>query len=301
MIRAMKKSKSNELIYILMMSVGLVSLIIFHYIPMAGIVLAFQDFNLTKGIFGSEFVGMKNFRNLMRLNSVWQAFRNTITIASVNIVLSLVLPIIFALLLNEVRHLTLKRTIQTVVYLPHFISWVILAFTFKQIFAGTGIVNQIITSLGGTKIMFMSSNTWFRPILIATAQWKELGFSTIIYIAAITAIDPNLYEAAIVDGASRFQCVRHITLPGMMTIIVLKATLSLGSILNANFDQIFNMYNQLVYPTSDVIQTYVYRIGLIQAQYSLSTAINLLNSIVGFILIVFSYTLAYKLADYKIF
>ncbi|MDW7657365.1 MAG: ABC transporter permease subunit [Bacillota bacterium] len=284
-----------------MMSVGLVSLIIFHYIPMAGIVLAFQDFNLTKGIFGSEFVGMKNFRNLMRLNSVWQAFRNTITIASVNIVLSLVLPIIFALLLNEVRHLTLKRTIQTVVYLPHFISWVILAFTFKQIFAGTGIVNQIITSLGGTKIMFMSSNTWFRPILIATAQWKELGFSTIIYIAAITAIDPNLYEAAIVDGASRFQCVRHITLPGMMTIIVLKATLSLGSILNANFDQIFNMYNQLVYPTSDVIQTYVYRIGLIQAQYSLSTAINLLNSIVGFILIVFSYTLAYKLADYKIF
>ena len=296
-----RKLTRNEWIYMLMLLPGAVVMLLFKYIPMAGIAIAFQDFKITKGLFGSRFIGLKNFSNLLRLSAVNQAFINTVSIAAWNIALGLAIPIIFALLLNEVRRTGLKRGIQTIVYMPHFISWVVLAVTFKQLFSGSGIVNQLIAFLGAEKIIFLSSNVWFRPVIIATAQWKEFGWATIIFIAAITSIDPNLYEAAMMDGATRFKRALHVTLPGMMPIIVLKASLSLGQVLNANFDQIFNMYNELVYETGDVIQTYVYRLGLVQAQYGLSTAVSLLDATIGLTLIVTANKLAQKFANYSIF
>ena len=215
--------------------------------------------------------------------------------------MNMIVPIVFSILLNELRHEAYKRTVQTVVYLPHFMSWVVLAIPIMNIFAYDGIVNDIITALGGTPIMFLASNTWFRPILILTDVWKEFGFGTIVYLAAITGIDPALYEAAVIDGASRGQRMLHVTLPGMLPTIVLLATRSLGNVLNAGFDQIYNLYIPAVYETADIIDTYVYRAGLIDMNYSLSTAVGLMKSVISIVLILTSNHLAYRLANYRIF
>lgn len=296
-----KKLTKNEWIYMAMLLPGVVLLLVFHYLPMAGIVIAFQKFIPTKGVFGSPWVGLQNFQYMLEIPEIGQIMFNTVFIACSKLLLGLVVPIIFALLLNEVTHTFYKRTVQTVVYLPHFLSWVILGITVKQMFSLTGIVNRVIEALGGEPIMFLSNSNWFLGLILGSDVWKGFGWGTIIYLAAILNISPNLYEAAEMDGASKLQQVWHVTLPGMLPTIILMATLALGNVLNAGFDQIFNMYSTVVYDTADIIDTYVYRVGLVKAQYGLSTAVGLLKSVVSTVLIVSSYWLAGKFANYRIF
>lgn len=295
------RNKKNEWIYRFMTLPGLILLILFSYIPMFGIVIAFQRFIPARGILGSKFIGLGNFEYMFELPDVGQVFFNTVFIAFWKIVIGQIVPIIFALLLNEVSNVWFKKIVQTVVYLPHFLSWVILGTIFKQMLGLNGVVNYTLMQIGIEPIQFLASGPWFRFIVILTDVWKGFGFGTIVYLAAILAISPALYEAAVIDGTNRFQRILHVTIPCMAPTIILMATLSLGSVLNAGFDQIFNMYNNLVYSHADIIDTFVYRIGLISMQYGLSTAVGLLKSVISSVLIVISYTLAYKFAGYKIF
>lgn len=287
--------------YQLMLLPGVILLLLFSYYPMYGVVMAFQKFIPAKGIWGSKFVGMKNFNYIFSLPNTWTLFSNTLFYAVANIILDIIFPILFAILLNEVRSNRIKKGIQTAIYLPHFLSWVLLAVIFKQMFALSGPVNRMLGVVGIQPIYFLGSNEAFRPFIIISNLWKGFGYSSIIYTASILNIDPGLYEAAYIDGATRIQRIWYITIPGMASVIVLKMTLALGSVLSANFDQIFNLYSPLVYDVADIIDTYVYRLGIEQAQYSISTAVGLLKSVISTLLILVSYGLAYKFADYTIF
>ena len=287
--------------YFLMLLPGLGLLLAFHFVPMLGSVMAFQKFIPARGIFRSQWVGWANFAYMFQIRDARQVFGNTVFIASAKLVALLFASIIFALLLNELRLRLLKSAIQTVVYLPHFLSWVILAVLIRSVFSLDGPINQILGWFGVDSIYFLGSNRWFPVLLIGSDTWKEFGFNAIIFLAALTAVSPELYEAAAMDGAGRWRRMRHITLPGIAPTAVLVACLWLGNVLNAGFDQIFNLYNPLVYRSSDIIDTYVYRMGLLQAQYSLATAVGLLKSVVSLILIIISYTLARKFANYRIF
>lgn len=294
-------AERTQIAYHLMMLPGIIVLLIFSYIPMFGLVMAFQKFIPSLGIHGSEWVGLANFKFLLSNPDVRNKFLNSLILAGSSIALENTVPVFIALLLNEVRHKRYKKTIQTVIYLPHFLSWVTLGVIFQQFFSLNGFVNNILDSLGVDSIHFMANNSAFRPMLIVTGIWKSFGWGTIIYLAALTGIDPTQYESARIDGATRLQRIRYITLPGMMPIIILKLILSLGNVLNANFDQVFNLYNPLVYESSDIIDTYIYRMGLVQSQYSLSTAVGMLKSMASTILITLSYLLSNKLTDYRIF
>lgn len=286
----------------LMLLPGVLLVLAFCYYPMAGIVIAFKHFIPAKGFFRSEFVGLEHFNYLFQLPNFMPVLRNTVWIASMKIALGLIIPVLFALLLNEVRKAAFKRSIQTMIYLPHFLSWVILGGVLVDILSpSTGIVNEVLGFFGIKPIFFLGNEQWFPYVLVISDIWKEFGFSTIVFLAAITAINPTLYEAAVIDGAGRIRQTMHVTLPGMMPIIVLVLTLSLGNVLNAGFDQVFNLYSPQVYRTGDIIDTLVYRIGLVDAQYSLATAVGLFKSVISFILIAISYTLAYRLANYRIF
>lgn len=303
-LRPKKKNKywnSETLSYQAMLLPGIILLIIFIVIPLFGLVIAFQNYVPAKGIFGSEWVGLENFEYMFLIPDSMQVFWNTIVIAVAKIIAGIIVPVIFALLLNEAKNVLFKKTVQTVVYMPYFLSWVILGTIFQTMFSLDGPINAIIQMLGGEPIMFLGSNDWFRSIIVITDTWKNFGYGAIVYLAALLAVDQNLYEAAAIDGAGRFKQLIHITLPSLVPTIVLMTTLSLGNVLNAGFDQVFNMYNAMVYETGDIIDTYVYRMGLIDMQYSLSTAVGLLKSIVSSVLIILSYTLARKFAGYRIF
>ncbi|GGA00314.1 sugar ABC transporter permease [Paenibacillus marchantiophytorum] len=286
----------------LMLIPGLAAILIFQYYPMAGIVIAFQKFMPTQGLFHSKWIGLDNFRYLVELPDFYRVLWNTIYIAFMKIIVGLVVPIVIAILLNEVRKEVFKRLIQTLVYLPHFLSWVILSGILLDVLSPKdGIVNAALRALGLQSIFFLGSNHWFPITLVVTNEWKEFGFSTIVYLAAILGINPALYEAATMDGANRFKQILHITLPGMAPIIVLLATLSIGNVMNAGFEQVFNLYSPVVYESGDIIDTFVYRIGMIDAQYGVATAVGLFKSLVSLILISVSYVLAYRFANYRIF
>lgn len=293
----------NQRHYHLMLLPGFVLLLIFSYIPMAGIMIAFQKFIPTKGLFGSKLIGLDNFQYLFSMSDSWQVFGNTIIIAVSKIVIGLIVPIIFALLLNEIHRTHFKKTVQTVIYLPYFLSWVILGNIFLTMFSGSGAINSALMNIGFIRepILFMQNNDWFRSIIVGTDVWKSFGYNTIIYISALTAINPALYESAAIDGANRWKMVTKITLPCLKSTIVLMATLSLGNVLNAGFEQILSMYNPIVYETVDIIDTVVYRMGLLDQQYGIATAMGLVKSVISFVLIVSSYTLAKKFAHYTIF
>jgi len=297
-----RRLRRGTLDYHLMLLPGIVLLVLFGLVPMFGLVLAFQDFQPELGVFGSPWVGLDNFTSFLFVDpEIGQIFLNTVIIAVSEILLGLLVPLAFALLLNEVRVAWYKSTAQTIVYLPHFLSWVILGGIFLQIFSLGGIVNQVLHLFGAQPIFFMQSNTWFRPIVIGTDTWKEFGFSTIVYLATLTGINPSLYEASAIDGAGRWQSLVHVTLPGLIPTIVLLATLALGNTLNANFDQIYNMYNPTVYQTGDIIDTWVYREGLGGGQFSIGVAVSMLKEVIGFVLIIMSYRLAARFANYRIF
>ncbi|OXS57559.1 protein lplB [Cohnella sp. CIP 111063] len=298
----MKITRKDRTFFHLLLAPGMLILLLFAYLPMIGIVIAFQEFNPMQGFFKSEWVGLEHVRFLFELPDTMQTIRNTVEISLMKIVAGLIVPIAFALLLNEARIMWFKRTVQSLVYLPHFMSWVILGGILIDVLSiNGGVFNQILASLGIEPIFFFGDEAWFRVMLIGTDVWKEFGFSTIVYLAALTGISPALYEAASIDGASRWQRIVYITLPGILPVVVLMSTLSLGNVLNAGFDQIFNLYNPMVIGTADIIDTYIYRMGLIQAQYGLATAIGLMKSLIGFALIVTSYRLAYRYANYRIF
>ncbi len=290
----------------MMLLPGVVILFIFNYVPMAGVVIAFQEFNIYMGLeafWKSEWVGFENYRRLITMGQFTRVFRNTVWIAFLRIVVGLTVPITISILLNELRRSWLKRSVQTLVYIPHFVSWVVLGGIVKQLMMTDGLVNQIVQVLGNDPIPFLQSNRWFVPTLIITNTWKEFGFRTIVYLAAISGIAPTLYEAAIADGATRIQQTRFITLPGMKMIIILTAVLALQNVLNAGFDQIFNLYNVQVYETGDILDTYVFRITFESAtpSYHIGTAIGLFKSVISLVFISTSYYLARKLANYQIF
>nr|WP_186323005.1 ABC transporter permease subunit [Paenibacillus xylanexedens] len=284
-----------------MMIPGILFLLVFSYIPMVGVITAFQDYIPAKGLFGSEFVGLKHFIYMFKLPDIAQVVSNTLIIALGKILLGTLMAIIFSVLLNEIRIKTIKKSVQTIVYLPHFLSWVVLASVVVNMFSLDGIVNQILAFFGVQHINFLGSNTWFQPLIIGTDVWKEFGYSSIVYLAAITSIDPGLYEAAGMDGASWWRKVWHITLPGMLPIILLMGVMSLTNILSAGFDQIYNLYNPIVYESGDILDTYVYRIGLVGRQYSFGTAVGLFKSVIGIVLLLSANQLAKKYTDRKIF
>ncbi|MDO4291967.1 MAG: ABC transporter permease subunit [Eubacteriales bacterium] len=299
----MKTKKKNTLPYHLMLLPGVIFLLVFSIAPMFGVIIAFQDFIPTMGIKGSEWVGLDNFKYMFQLPDTWLIFRNTLVIAVGKMVLTLAASIFFAILLNELRLVKVKKVVQTVAYLPHFLSWVILATIFRDMLDANGIINQILTGLGILKepVVFLGSNVTFQPVMILSDAWKEFGYGAVIFIAALAGINTELYEAAEMDGAGRLRKIWHITLPGIRQTIVLVATLNIAGVLNAGFDQIYNLYSPIVYRTGDVIDTYVYRMGFMNAQFSLATAVGLMKSAVSFLLIFASYKLADKFANYRIF
>lgn len=287
--------------YYLMLLPGMLWLILFNIVPITGIVMAFKNFNPGNGIWGSPWVGLDNFKYMFQLNDSKVVLVNTLIISIGKMVLNLIVPLIFALLLNEIVNMRYKRFVQTIVYLPHFLSWVIMATIVIGIFGYTGVINTFIKMFGFEPQLFMANAGIFRQLVIGTDVWKEFGYNAVIFLAALAGINPSLYESANIDGSNRWQDTIYITLPSLKTVVVLLGVLSLGNVLNAGFDQIYNLYNPLVYSTGDVLDTWVYRLGLLDLQYSLATAAGLLKSVVSFILIVISYTLAYKYADYTVF
>lgn len=287
--------------YYIMLIPALLWLFFFSIVPMFGIIMAFQDYNPSKGILHSEFVGLDNFVYMFQMSDVRQVLSNTVVIAVGKIIGNIIIPLIFALLLNEFCLRRVKRTIQTIVYLPYFLSWVILAKIVLNIFGYTGPINQLIEVFGGNPVNFFGEPRLFQPLVIGTDIWKGFGYNTVVYLAAILGVDQSLYEAAAVDGAGRFKRIWHVTMPGIRTTVALLAILSLGNVLNAGFDQIYNLYNPLVYSTGDIIDTWVYRAGLENLQYSLATAVGLFKSVISVILIALGYKLADKFTGYKLF
>jgi putative aldouronate transport system permease protein len=294
--------KWRELPLHLMMLPAVLVVLIYYYGPMFGIIMAFQDFNPVKSFFGSQWVGLKNFSYISEIPGVFQVLWNTIYIAFFKIIGMIIVPVFFSLLLNEVSKDKYKRLIQTMIYLPNFMSWIILGGILMDVLSTQGgLVNQIIGVLGIDPIFFLGDKIWFPITMIITDIWKGFGFGTIIYLAALTSIDPTLYESSYMDGASRWKQTIYITLPGMLPIIVLMTVLSLGNVLNAGFEQIFNLYNPSVYETGDIIDTFVYRLGIEQAQFAPAAAVGLFKSVVSFIFVALSYLLADKFANYRVF
>jgi putative aldouronate transport system permease protein len=295
--------KQNEIPLHLMLLPGLAITFIFSYLPLAGLIVGFQRFIPARGLFGNQqWVGLDNFRLVFAMPNTPNVIRNTVVIAFGKIALGLLIPMVVTLLLNELRSGGIKRVIQTIIYFPYFISWIVFAALLQDLLSpSSGLVNQVLGYFGVEPLFFLGDNRYFQGTVIITDTIKNFGYGTVVYMAAITGIDPNLYEAAEIDGAGRWRQTWHITLPGMQMVIVLMMVLSLGNVLNAGFDQIFNMYNQYVYETGDILDTMMYRMGLEQAIFGPSTAMGFFKSMVSLVFISLSYFIAYKLFDYRIF
>jgi len=278
---------------------AIVYYVVFHYIPIYGILIAFKDYRFKLGIWGSPWVGFEHFRDLFGLPSFWEVFRNTIVISLYKLVFSFPAPIVLALMLNEVMHMFFKRFVQTISYLPHFLSWVVISGLFVQFLSPSiGPVNMFLKALGLDPIYFLADPHWFRTVLVVTDIWKEVGWGTIIYLAALTGINPELYEASTVDGATRLQNIRYITLPSMAPVVTIMFILAVGRIVNDDFDQIFNMYSPAVYKVGDVLSTYTYRRGLVELDYSFAAAVGLFKNVIAFVLILITNAISRRLNEY---
>lgn len=282
--------------FYLMMVPGLLYYLIYHYLPMAGLIIAFENYNLRAGIFGSEWVGFKNFETIFSSPEFYRLMRNTLVISIYRILFNMLPDVLLALLLNEIRIAWFKRTIQTVTYGPYFLSWVIVyGLTVAFLAQESGIVNHYIREWGGTPINFLTSSEWFRSILILTDIWKNTGYGAIIYLAALATINPELYEAAVVDGAGRWRQMWHVTLPGLRDVFILLLILRIGHILDAGFDQVYIFLNARVYNVGDIIDTWVFRRGLEELEFSVAAATNLFKSVIGFVLVIGANKLAKKM------
>lgn len=271
--------------YYLVILPAILCFIVVKYIPMAGIVLAFKNFTITGGIWRSPWAGLKYFERMVNSADFYRVFRNTIVISLLKLVTVFPAPIVFALMLNEVLNLRLKKTFQTISYLPHFISWVVAAGVFRSFLSFEGPVNFIIELMGNQRVVFMKDPFNFMAVVVASGIWKTVGWGSIIYLAAITGIDAQLYDAAQIDGAGRIQRIWHITLPSIVPVIVVLFLLRIGHIFEAGFDQIFNLYSPIVYSVGDIIDTYVYRQGLVNMQFSYTTAVGLSKNVLGLIML----------------
>jgi putative aldouronate transport system permease protein len=284
----------------LMLLPAVVALFIFNYVPLYGLVLAFQKYNPALG-FSSPWIGFGNFKTLFSQPNFVRTIWNTFFIAIMKIVGGIIVPVFFSLLLNEVLNRRFKRILQTIIYIPNFLSWVIMAGLMIDLLSADGIVNTILGYLGMAPVLFLGDEKVFPWTMILSDIWKTFGFGTVVYLAALTSIDPGLYESAMVDGAKRWKQTLYITLPLILPIVTLMSILALGNVLNAGFDQIFNLGAPIVYNTGDIIDTYVYRMGIERAQYSIATAVGMFKSIISGTLIAVSYVLADKIAGYRVF
>ena len=298
-----RKISGYEIPLHLMLIPGIIIIFIVHYVPLGGLIIAFQRFIPAKGLFGNQkWVGLQNFQYIFSMPNTMNVLRNTVTIAVAKIVLGLVIPITVALMLNELQLTKVKRSIQTIIYFPHFLSWIIFGSIIMDLLSPqNGIVNKLLNLLGHESIYFLGDNKYFQQTIIWTDVWKNFGYGTVVYMASITSIDPSLYEAAAIDGANRWKQTWHITLPGMRMIIVLMMVLSLGNVLNAGFDQVYNMYSPIVYETGDIIDTMVYRLGLENAKYGPAAAVSIFKSVVSMLFISVSYYVADRFFDYRLF
>ena len=281
----MRRLKQHRALYLMLLP-GLVLLILLHYLPMYGVILAFKEFNFSQGILGSRWVGLKYFREIFTDTYFLKALRNTLLISSLKLFVGFPIPVIFALLLNEVTNMKFKRIAQTISYLPYFVSWVILAGIFLTLFSPEGPINYLRGLFDKPPILFFAVPEYFIVLIVGTYIWRDLGWGAIIYLASLSSIDQNLYEAAYIDGAGRWKQTIHITIPSILPVVVIMLILNTGFILNAGFDQIFNLYNPMVMDVAEIIDTYVYKKGLVQMNYSYATAVGFFKSFVGWVLIV---------------
>jgi putative aldouronate transport system permease protein len=284
-----------------MLILPLILLIVFRYIPLAGLRLAFVRYNPVRGIWGSPWIGLKNFEKLFEMAKFWTILKNTLVIAVQKILANLFIALFYALLLTEIRSKRASKFFQSMMLFPWFVSWIILSTIFLNIFSLNGAVNSLLVSLGLERVPFLISNGPFRFLIVLSDAWKGMGYYMVIFVTAIYGIDEGLYEAATVDGANKLQQKLHITIPGIGPMIVLVLILSVGSILNAGFDQIYALYNSSVYDSAEIIDTYVYKVGLESAQYALGAAVGMFKSAVSGVLVIISYYLADRLANYKVF
>ncbi len=272
-------------IYIILLPV-ILFYIIFCYLPMFGVVIAFQNYSVTKGVFGSTFVGLENFINFLSDTNFWRLIKNTVSISLLQLLFSFPAPIIFALMLNEVRNDRFKRIVQTVTYMPHFISVVVVASLVLTFVSSDGAINMLRVLFGQEKISFMTKPQYFYPIYVISDIWQHLGWNSIIYISALASIDQGLYEAAKIDGAGRWKQLLHVTMPGILPTIIVMLIMRIGQILNVGFEKIMLLYNPTIYSTADVVSTYVYRRGILDGAYSYSAAVGFFNSVVNLLLLV---------------
>lgn len=270
---------------LLLMLPGIVYFVVFRYVPIYGAVLAFKEYDVHQGILFSPWVGLKHFRRLFEQHDVARVFWNTVEISVLRIAFGFPMPIILALLLNEIFNTRFKRTVQTISYLPHFLSWVVVAGLITELLSRRGIYGYVVRLLDLDSTVLLTSQVWFIPILIVSDIWKEIGYGTIIYLATMSSINPELYEAAVVDGASRWRRAISITLPGILPVIAILLVLRMANILDAGFDQIFNLYNPLVYEIADIIDTYIYRVGLQGFEFEFGTAVGLTKNVIGLVLV----------------
>jgi len=277
---------------------GILYYVVFHYVPMYGAVIAFKDFSITRGILGSRWAGLKHFAYLFSLDKFGQVFSNTIVISLYRLAFGFPAPIIAALLLNEIRSSAYKRTIQTVIYLPHFVSWVIMGGIVVNLLAiDYGLVNLAIKALGGQPVPFLTDTGTFRSTLVFSMIWKEYGWTAILYLAALAGVDPQLYEAALMDGAGRWRQLVYVTLPSIAPTVMVVLILRIGGLMEAGFEQIFVMYHPGVFRVADIIDTYVYRVGLTEGRFSLAAAVGLFKSVISLTLLVTANALSRRFSE----
>ncbi|MFX3635234.1 MAG: ABC transporter permease [Candidatus Pristimantibacillus sp.] len=293
----LRRILKNKAIYLMILP-GLLFFVVFKYLPMFGLIISFQDYRPYEGMLGSDWVGFKHYIRLFTEPMFWTIFRNTIVLFLMNLAFFFPVPILLAIMLNEVRIKVFKRFVQTIVYIPHFMSWVIIvSISFVMVTMDGGIINEGIASLGMNKINFLLSDEWFRPMYIIQVIWREAGWGTIVYLAAIAAIDPGLYEASRIDGANRFRQIWHITLPSIRSVIVILLILKIGDVLELGFEHVYLLLNSMNRNVAEIFDTYVYTAGLKQGQFSYSTAVGFFKSIVGLILVMAANWLAKKFGE----
>lgn len=293
--------RRRELPFYLMLLPGTLFTLVFSYFPLFGLVMAFQNFVPLRGFQKSEWVGLQNFRNMLALPNFWNVIGNTLFISSCKIILGLLVPLLVALQVNEVIHRRWKQAAKIIYFLPYFLSWAVVSGMLRSLFQYDGMVNDLLVRLGMEPILFLGSNVWFLVIVILSDVWKDMGYYLLLFLAAIADVDPCLFEAAAMDGANRFKRIWHVTLPSIRPIVIMLFVLSLGSVLNAGMEQIMLLYNPMVYQRGDIIDTFVYRLGLVNHQWSLSSAVGMMKSVLSFFLVLISNQIVKKQFAYQLF
>ena len=296
--RLSKDFQRNKYVYLMLIPV-LAFYILFRYLPIKNMIIAFQDFKIFKGIAGSKFVGLKNFENFFNSRDCWRLIRNTLILSAYSIVFHFPLPIILALMINEVKHTKFKRTIQTVSYMPHFISVVVICGLLRNFVSGDGIINQVIGFFdpNWVSVNLLTKPEYYRRIHIISGMWQQVGWDSIIYLATLSTIDQQLYEAAYIDGANKWQRILHVTLPGLVPVISVQFIMRVGHVMSVGYEKILLLYNAAIYETSDVIATYLYRYTLLKSNYSLGAAIGVFNSLVSVAILLTVNTLFRKFSE----